>query len=45
MIDTVTGRLKITEYNDKHAITIVKLVETRWLIRYPWPTKITYDQG
>ena len=24
---------------------IVNLVETMWLVRYPWPVEITYDQG
>ena len=45
MIDHVTGWFKITQYNDKNEITIAYLVETRCLTRYPWPTKITYDQG
>ena len=24
---------------------IVNLVETTWLVRYPWSVEITYDQG
>ena len=24
---------------------IANLVETTWLVRYPWPVEITYDQG
>ena len=26
-------------------MTIENLVETTCLVRYPWPVKITYDQG
>ena len=26
-------------------MTIVNLVETTWLVRYPWPVEITYDRG
>ena len=26
-------------------MTISNLVETTWLVRYPWPVEITYDQG
>ena len=26
-------------------MTIVNLVETTWMVRYPWPVEITYDQG
>ena len=45
MIDPVTGWFKITQYDDKGAITIVNLVETTWLTGYPIPMEITYDQG
>ena len=38
MIDLVTGRFEITQYVDKIAISIVNLVETTWLTRYPIPT-------
>ena len=37
MIDPVTGWFEITEYNDKRALSIVNLVETTWLSRYPRP--------
>ena len=37
MIDPVTGQFKITQYDDKIAITISNLVETTWLTRYPRP--------
>ena len=26
-------------------MTIENLVENMWLVRYPWPVEITYDQG
>ena len=26
-------------------MTIANLVETTWLVQYPWPVEITYDQG
>ena len=45
MIDPVTGWFKITQYDDKRVISITNLVETTWLVRYPRPTEITYDQG
>ena len=45
MIDPVTEWFEITEYNDKKAMTIVNLVETMWLVQYPWPVEITYDRG
>ena len=45
MIYPVNRWFQITQYNDKKAITIEKLVETMWLSRCPWPVEITYDQG
>ena len=45
MIDPVTGWLKITQYGNKGVISIVNLVETACLTRYPRPMEITYDQG
>ena len=45
MIDLVTGWFKTTQYNEKRAITIANLVETKYLNIYPRPTEITYDQG
>ena len=44
MIDPVTGCFKITQSNNKTAMTIAKLVEATWMVRYPWPIEITYDQ-
>ena len=43
IIDPVTRSFEITQYKDKKAMMIVKLVETTWLVRYPWPLEITYD--
>ena len=45
MIDPVTGWFEVTQYNDKIAMEIAKLVETTLLSRYPRPMDITYDQG
>ena len=42
MIDPVTGWSKITQYDNKRAISITNLVETTWLTRYPRPMEITY---
>ena len=44
MIDYVTGWFKITQYDDKTAISIVNLFETTWLTRYPRSMEITYYQ-
>ena len=44
MIDPVTRRFEITQYNDKGAIYIANLVETMWLSRCPRQIEITYDQ-
>ena len=45
MIDPVTGWFEITQYHNKKSMIIVNLVETTWLVRYPWTVEITYDQG
>ena len=44
MIDPGTGWFEMTQYRNKKAMTIAYLVETMWLVRYPWPVEITYDQ-
>ena len=44
MIDPVTGWFEVTQYSDKKAMTLADLVETMWLVRYPWPVEIMYDQ-
>ena len=35
IINPVTGWIGVTKYKDNQAITIVNLVETMWLTRYP----------
>ena len=45
MIEPVTGWFKITQYDDKIAISITILVENTCLTRYPRPIEIMYDQG
>ena len=44
MIDPVTGWFEVTQYRDKKAMMNANKVETMWLVRYPWPVEITYDQ-
>ena len=44
IIDPVTGWFEVTQYRDKKMMTIVNLVETTWLIRYPWRVEIMYDR-
>ena len=45
MIDPVTGWFKITQHDNKRAISIKKMLETTWLNIYPRPAEITHDQG
>ena len=45
IIDNVSGWFKITQYSNKKAMEVANLVETTWLVRYPWPVKITYYLG
>ena len=45
MIDPVTGWFEVTQYRNKKAMKIANLVETTWLVRYPWPVDIMYDRG
>ena len=45
MKDPLTGWFAVTQYRNNKAMTISNLVETTWLVRYPWPVDITYDQG
>ena len=37
MIDPVTRWFEIMQYSDKKLMKIENLVETMWLVRYPWP--------
>ena len=43
VIYPVTGWFEITQYSNKKVMTITNLVETMWLVRYPYPVEITYD--
>ena len=45
MVDHITGWFEKMQYKDKKAMMIVKLVEFVWLVGYPCPVKIAYDQG
>ena len=45
MIDPATGWFEIKQYDNKQANSIAQIVEQTWLLRYPWPNIITYDQG
>ncbi len=45
MIDPATGWFEMTQIQDKQPATIANVVETTWLTRYPWPTRIVYDRG
>ena len=45
IIDPVMWWFKIMQYNENKYITIVNLVETTCLTRYPWTIEITCDQG
>ena len=45
MINPRTGWFEITQYHDKISISIVNLVETTWMSRYPRPIEVIYDQG
>ena len=45
IIDPITEWFEITRYNNKKGTMIANLVETTWLVQYPWPVEITYDQG
>ena len=45
MIDPASGWFKIRDIKDKTAIKVAYIVEKTWLIRYPWPTEITYNKG
>ena len=44
-IDPVTGKLEVTQHSEKKLTTIVNLVETTWLSRYPRPSESTYNRG
>ena len=43
MIDPATGWFETVEIPKKSANIVSNAVETVWLSRYPWPTKIALD--
>ena len=43
MIDPITGWFEVTQYRNNKAMLISNLVETMWLIHYPWLVDITYE--
>ena len=45
MIDPITRRSKILEYDNKRTIPIVNLVKTMLLTRHPCEIRITHDKG
>ena len=45
MADSIMGWFKIMQYEYKRLMTIVNLVQTTCITRFPWSMKITYDQG
>ena len=45
MMKPTTWRFKITQYKDKKAMLITKLVYTMWLVSYNWPVYIVYYRG
>ena len=45
MMDPFTGWFEVTQYYDKKSMTIANMVKINWLVRYPWPVEIMYDQG
>lgn len=45
MIDPATGWVEIKDIENKQSSTIANIVEQTWIMRYPWPKVITYDQG
>ena len=45
MINLIIGRFKIIQHNDKKAITITNLVETKYIKNYILPIEIAEEQG
>ena len=37
IIEPATGWFEVMQYSNKKETTIANLVETTWLVRYPWP--------
>ena len=45
MIDPATGWFEMKDIRTKRADYIANIVETTWLTRYPWPTRLVFDRG
>ena len=45
MIDPATGWFEMQEIKTKSADNIANVLETAWLTRYPWPSKVIFDRG
>ena len=45
MIDPITDWFEVTQYNNKKVMSIANLVETTWLVQYPFPEEIMYYRG
>ena len=45
MIDPVTWWFSVMQYINNKSMAIASLVETMWLVRYPWPVEIAYERG
>ena len=45
MVDLASGWFEIKHYNNWCTITVANIVEHQWILRYPWPTQITYNRG
>ena len=43
MIEPFTGWFEVTQYRNKKAMTIANVLETTWLVQYPWLVEIMYD--
>ena len=42
MIDPATGWFEIAEVPNKQADYIANILQQSWLVRYPWPTKLSH---
>ena len=45
MIDVGSFLLEIVPYNDKKAVSIVKLFDQEWLYQHPRPERVIHDNG
>jgi hypothetical protein len=44
-VDPATGWFEIVEVPDKSSARIFQLFNITWLCRYPWPSKVRFDNG